>query len=167
MQKSSPSQDPDPEPMVSIRIASRSDIAAMLALERAAETAAHWSEPQYQQIFSAPGRLALVAESDAIEGFLVARQIGPEWELENIVVSSAAARRGRATRLITELLERARAEHAEAIFLEVRESNRPARALYEKCGFRQVGLRQGYYRGPEENAVAYKYSLIPRSLRSK
>ena len=131
----------------------------MLALERAAETASHWSETQYRQIFSAPGRLALVAESGAIEGFLVARQIGPEWELENIVVSSAARRRGEATRLITELLDRAQAEHAEAIFLEVRESNQPARALYEKCGFMQVGLRKGYYQRPEENAVAYKYKF--------
>jgi len=145
--------------MVSIRIASRSDVTAMLALERAVETAAHWSEAQYQQVFSGPGRLALVAESDAIEGFLVARQIGAEWELENIVVSSDVRHQRRATRLITELLDRARAEHAEAIFLEVRESNRPARALYEKCGFRQVGLRKGYYRSPEENAVAYKYKF--------
>ena len=159
MQKSSPSQRPEGVNAASIRVAKPSDIAAMLALERAAETAAHWSEVQYQQIFSGPGRLALVAESGAIEAFLVARQIGPEWELENIAVSSAAGRRGQATRLIAELLERARAEHAEAIFLEVRESNQPARALYEKCGFKQVGLREGYYRSPEENAIAYKYNF--------
>ena len=135
------------------------DIPVMLALERATGTAAHWSEGQYQKIFSDSGRLALVAESGGIQGFLVARQIGPEWELENIMVSAAARRRGQATRLIRELLDRARPQGAEAIFLEVRESNRAARALYEKCGFRQVGLRKGYYQSPEENAVAYKYKF--------
>jgi [ribosomal protein S18]-alanine N-acetyltransferase len=53
------------------------------------------------------------------------------------------------------LIQRAGNDAAPAILLEVRESNLPARRLYEKHGFREVGRRRAYYRDPAEAAILY------------
>jgi ribosomal-protein-alanine N-acetyltransferase len=57
--------------------------------------------------------------------------------------------------LLQELIQRAESEPAAAILLEVRESNLPARQLYEKHGFREVGRRRTYYKDPPEDAILY------------
>ncbi|HYL12367.1 MAG TPA: ribosomal protein S18-alanine N-acetyltransferase [Terriglobales bacterium] len=145
-----------------IRCATPDDIPAMMALERHAVTAAHWNREQYAALFANPGprRVALViAAGTDIQGFLVARAVGSEWEIENIAVAGPARRRGLGTRLLGEFLEQARAEGAEAVLLEVRESNRAARGLYEKWAFVEDGRRKTYYRDPDEDAVLYRLRL--------
>jgi ribosomal-protein-alanine N-acetyltransferase len=101
-----------------------------------------------------------VAEKEnAPQGFLIAHEIAGEWELENIVVSEQARRRGLATRLLFELMSVARTEHALAIFLEVRESNHAARAFYQSRGFEPTGRRPRYYSDPDEDAITYRLRL--------
>lgn len=102
----------------------------------------------------------LVLEEDSrIVGFLIARAIGEEWELENIVVEATTQRRGRGTLLMDGLINLACSHPAKAIFLEVRESNLPARRLYEKRGFVECGRRQNYYASPPEDAIVYRFML--------
>jgi len=140
-----------------IRPATSADVSAMMALEKHAVTAAHWSPLQYEEVFATrePRRVALVIERDGIQGFLVARAVDREWEIENMAVSGPARRHGLGTRLLGEFLDRARLGGAEMVFLEVRESNHAARALYEKWAFVQSGRRKGYYCVPEEDAITY------------
>ena len=140
-----------------VRPATSADIAAMMLLETHAVTAAHWSRQEYEQLFAAdrPRREALVIEREGIQGFLVARALDKEWEIENMAVSGPARRHGLGTRLLGEFLDRARVAGAKMVFLEVRESNQAARALYEKWAFVQSGRRKGYYRRPEEDAITY------------
>jgi [ribosomal protein S18]-alanine N-acetyltransferase len=141
---------------VNIRSATAADIPAMLALEKHAATAAHWSHAQYEKLFGDSGtqQVALALEADgALQGFLVARGIGSEWEIENLAVAGPARRRGLGTRLLGEFLDLLRGKGATAVFLEVRESNRAARALYEKWGFLESGRRKSYYRDPQEDAI--------------
>jgi ribosomal protein S18 acetylase RimI-like enzyme len=170
-----------------IRPATPADIAAMMALEKLSATAAHWSIAQYKEIFETARsirapissvlggrrdacqtasetpalRLALVVEdqSGGIQGFAVARVLGREWELENIVVADQAQRRGLGTRLLGELVSLARSQGTQSFFLEVRESSRAARALYLKCAFVENGHRKSYYQDPLENAILYKLDL--------
>lgn len=144
-----------------IRAARPQDIDLILALERQAGTAAHWSRAQYEVIFQpdAPPRLCLLGESEGMQGFLVAQTAGPEWELENIVVAPAARRNGLAKQLIRELLRHARQQGALAVLLEVRPSNAAARALYEGCGFVRTGSRPRYYQDPQEDAVVLRHNL--------
>src|SRR5689334_20952911 len=129
----------------------------MMALEKHAVTAAHWSRQQYEQVFVTEGirRQALVVELDAecIQGFLIARAVNKEWEIENMAVSGPARRRGLGTCLLGEFLDQVRVEGAKGVFLEVRESNQAARALYEKWAFVQSGRRKDYYQGPPEDAI--------------
>lgn len=134
----------------------------MMALEKHAVTASHWSPEQYQHIFavSDPCRLALVVEEQSIvQGFLVARALDPEWEIENVAIAGSAQRRGLGTRLLREFLDLARRQGTPTVFLEVRESNRAARALYEKQAFVQSGRRKRYYSNPEEDAIVYRLSF--------
>jgi ribosomal-protein-alanine acetyltransferase len=145
-----------------IRIAKADDLPEIVKLEQQAAEAAHWSPQQYDVIFSSdcPRRLVWVAEDGELQGFLAALIGRHEWELENIAVARRARRCGLGGQLLRELIGRARTEGAEAIFLEVRESNQAARSLYEKSGFREAGWRQNYYREPQEAAVIYRYSLV-------
>ena len=159
----------------------------MIALEKLSATAAHWSIAQYKEIFetavsirapvsSVSGgrrdacrtagetpalRLASVVEDQSgVQGFAVARVLGREWELENIIVADQAQRRGLGTRLLGELANLARSQHAQSIFLDVRESNQAARSLYLKCSFVESGHRKSYYQKPLDTAILYKLDLM-------
>jgi len=145
----------------------------MIALERATPHAAHWSEEQYRALFSAGKRewqeVVLVAEgtldrtsreghsAETSLGFLAARKVGPEWELENIVVAASARRMGIGKRLLGALLAEAAKTNKAAVFLEVRESNAAACSLYEKAGFHEAGRRNSYYKAPPEDAILYRF----------
>ena len=145
---------------MNIRPATPADVPALMALERRAVTAAHWSEADYRRLFPpSEDRLALVLEEGEVEGFIVARGVGTEWEIENIAVAGRARRRGLGARLLIELLKRVRQAGARDIFLEVRESNRAARSLYEKWAFVETGRRKGYYHQPDEDAVLYRFTF--------
>jgi [ribosomal protein S18]-alanine N-acetyltransferase len=160
---------------VRIRPAVSFDTPSILAIERACLTAAHWNEERYLELFrpeeDKPKRLVLVAESsltvslkDTVIGFLVARQVASEWELENIVVASDAHRHGIGRQLLEALLNTARKIDSASVSLEVRESNLAARALYEKLGFRQTGRRPAYYVNPSEDAILYRHDLPGNNL---
>jgi [ribosomal protein S18]-alanine N-acetyltransferase len=144
-----------------IRPAIVPDIPAMLALEQNARSAAHWDVSAYESIFdpNAPQRIALLLETNGqLQGLVVARITGNDWELENIVVNQNSQRRGLGRQLLTALIDSV-SESATSIFLEVRESNMAARALYEKCGFVISGRRTAYYRHPPEDAITYILQL--------
>jgi [ribosomal protein S18]-alanine N-acetyltransferase len=145
-----------------IRSATLNDVPAILAIEQRAPGAAHWTAEQYKKLVGTG--VVLVAEEAAEEaaedagklcGFVCAKAVAGEWEIENVVVASEFLRRGIANELVRELIQRATEEAASAILLEVRESNLPARRLYEKRGFREVGRRRVYYRDPVEDAILY------------
>jgi ribosomal-protein-alanine N-acetyltransferase len=150
---------------VQLRRATPADIPQMRKLEQQSPNAAHWDDAHYDALFisDAPGRLATVAIDDpdgsSLKGFLIARCLPDEWEVENIIVAVDARRRGIATALIRELANEALASGVESIILEVRESNSPARRLYENIGFNHDGLRIAYYENPTEDAILYRLSL--------
>lgn len=142
--------------------ATPADIPRMRALEQQSETAAHWAEREYDALFAleAPKRLALIAgQNGGVVGFLIARCDLDEWELENVVVAPEHRRVGVGGQLVAALLHQAGSTGATSVLLEVRESNGPARQLYKKFGFLEVGRRQKYYANPVEDALLLKYSV--------
>jgi ribosomal-protein-alanine N-acetyltransferase len=140
-------------------------------------TAAQWNQAEYLKLFSLDepetlpqveagtrpqrqSRTALVVEqSGNVVGFIVGRQVEDEWEVENIAVTGTARRRGLGSRLVGELLDLARSRGGKSVFLEVRESNRAARSLYEKWAFIEVGRRKTYYQNPAEDALVLKFKF--------
>ena len=140
-----------------------------MALQQACASAAHWTEAQYQNLFNneipESSRLLLLIDEplmfpekteSTLFGFLVARRIDDEWELENIAVAPAARRKAIGTRLLGEFFHLARQASGKSIFLEVRESNHSARAFYEKFEFTQIARRKAYYQNPPEDALIYR-----------
>ena len=86
----------------------------------------------------------------ALVGFIVSRVVAAgESEVLNLAVTPEARNRGVANALLDEMTE-------PEVFLEVRESNTVARALYEKQGFRVVGRREDYYDDPVESALVMR-----------
>lgn len=147
---------------MNIRNARIEDLRSIVELGRESPMAAQWSEHTYKQIFASNdnSRITLVAEKDrGVAGFLLARVVADECELEDIVVSPAARRCGVGSELIRSLLSAARARDVRRIFLEVRESNSAARDFYEKCGFAVIGHRPAYYHLPSESALLYALEL--------
>jgi [ribosomal protein S18]-alanine N-acetyltransferase len=143
-----------------IRPATIADIRTLIALEQSVATAAHWSEEQYQAAIAQSSRLVQVAQQDStVVGFVVARGVDPEWEIENIVVAVDSRRRGIGTKLIAEFLHTIRERKGQVVFLEVRESNTTARRFYETAGFVECGRRKLYYQEPEEDAILYRRNL--------
>jgi len=157
-------------PSVRVRLALPTDIPAIMALDQEVPTAGHWSQAQYESALATSDSLServgwvaeiqeqatIPGEAPALLGFLIANRIADEWELENIAVSAHAQRHGVATQLLGALVEYVHAGNGSAIFLEVRESNQPARSLYSKFGFEETGVRKSYYSAPREDAVLYR-----------
>lgn len=139
-----------------LRLATAADIPAIIALERNVPGLVHWSEHIYREIFQSetPERMLwVVDDSGVLHGFLVARFDAGECELENLVVAAPVRRRGLGSRLLQVLLATGRERQLKRILLEVRESNRAARALYQRFGFQENGRRKAYYSQPREDAI--------------
>ena len=147
--------------LVTIRSARLDDVPALLAIERVAPCAAHWTADQYARLVES-GIVLVSEEAEKISGFVCAKIVAGDWEIENMVVDQQNRRRGIGDALLGELLRRPKREAGSAVWLEVREANQAARRLYEKHGFRETGRRRGYYKNPDEDAVLYEHRLEPK-----
>jgi len=150
------------------RPANADDIPAMRALALQSPEAAQWTEQHYKDLAGDESRLALVAEEQGkLVGFLVVHDIAGECELENIVVAAEARRRGIGRTLLSELVKAATKRRVRAIHLEVRSQNRAARALYERLGFVQSGVRRNYYDCPADDAILYTLEIRAGALENR
>ena len=140
------------------------DLDAVFALENSAY-AFPWTRGNFIDSLAA-GHPALLLKSggDVLLGYFVALLGVDEVHLLNITVAPAAQRRGHARFLLGALVELARTHGAVQLWLEVRQSNGGARAMYERLGFLPVGVRKGYYPagfGRRENAVVMSLQIGP------
>jgi ribosomal-protein-alanine N-acetyltransferase len=89
----------------------------------------------------------------SLHGFILSRLAGGEAEILSVAVASARRGRGLARALLNLHLRRLAGLGANAVFLEVDEDNDPARRLYRRAGFREVGRRAGYYQQGRDHAA--------------
>ena len=99
--------------------------------------------------------LLIVAENENsdIMGYIGLMYVLDEGYISNVAVSERYRRQGAADALIEFLVGASEDRKLSFLTLEVRESNAPARRLYEKNGFHIVGSRKNYYDKPKENAI--------------
>lgn len=138
------------------------DLEAVMAIERAAYEFP-WTRGNFLDSLRA-GYLAegLWTSGPALIGYFVALPGVDELHLLNLSVAPAEQGRGHARHMLDELRAIAAARRAQQLWLEVRISNARARMLYERYGFRNVGLRRGYYpaRGRQrEDAVVMSLQI--------
>ena len=112
-----------------------------------------WSEKSIASELGNIWSYWLVAlDGNAVVGYIGSQSSCDETDVMNVAVHPDYRRRGIAESLIEMLIKELKNRGSHALMLEVRSSNAPAVALYEKMGFRQVGLRKNYYRNPREDA---------------
>ena len=130
-----------------------SHIAQVAALEKICFSDP-WSENSVASELKNPLSCWLVAEEDGVvAGYVGSQTVIDESDMMNIAVHPDHRRKGIAEALVMELVEALKKRESQCLTLEVRASNEPAKALYEKLGFAQVGLRKNYYRNPKEDAL--------------
>ena len=113
-----------------------------------------WSEKSVASELDNKWALWLVAlDDDKVAGYIGSQTSIDETDVMNVAVHPDFRRRGIAEALINALVEQLKQRGSHALLLEVRASNGPAIALYEKLGFVQVGCRKNYYRNPKEDAL--------------
>lgn len=144
-----------------IRPATIADVAALVVVERAC-FADPWSANSIHEAIQLETSRAFLAEGPGeIVGYLLARISGQEGEILDLAVLPRARRRGLARGLLDVACESMGSAGVKHVFLEVRESNRAAIALYQGAGYRPIGMRRHYYRNPSEDALVLRTALPP------
>lgn len=133
------------------RRATPDDLDALMDLELAIYPDDPWSREIMAAELANPHTyyLVAIADDDAIDAYagLLAPIGTGQGDIQTVSVAPRARRNGLARSLMLQLLNEARRRGAGELFLEVRDDNAGAQALYSELGFETVGLRKGYYRG--------------------
>ncbi len=154
---------------IAIRTMRPADLSDVMRIERQSFTMP-WQETTFRALMRRPSAALLTAVSpgresggevarDEVVGFAVLWFAADEAELGDLAVDPRIRGHGVGTQLLESSIETARKRGARTLYLEVRESNDAARALYSKRGFRVVGRRPGYYEEPREDACVMRLDL--------
>ncbi len=139
--------------MIHCEMMRHTHVPAVAALEQACFSMP-WSEYAISSELSNPISLWLVAlEGDKVVGYIGSQAVLDEADVMNVAVDPAYRRLGVASVLVNALIEALSRRQVRCLTLEVRASNEPAKALYEKLGFDLAGRRPNYYTAPKEDAL--------------
>ncbi|MCB5228995.1 MAG: ribosomal protein S18-alanine N-acetyltransferase [Candidatus Cloacimonetes bacterium] len=136
--------------MLTFRGIRKGDIERIVELE-----ALCFEDPWPAEAFEIPDyQFSYVAlEDDLIIGYIINIVALDEASIASIGIHPDFQRRGYASRLLRHTLRMFKEVGISKVFLDVRPSNRAARNLYLKHGFRYLGVRKGYYQSPPEDAL--------------
>ena len=141
-----------------LRPAIESDLREVVAIERGC-FADPWSEESFRRLLAGEPAIFLVAvfpPEDTIAGYVIAFSIEDDAEILNVAVEVGFRGKGLAGQMLDAVLIELGARRVSNAYLEVRESNRGARALYASRGFTEIGRRPAYYRRPVEDALVLR-----------
>ena len=143
----------------------REDLSAVLEIER--RSFAHpWSRVFFEKELATPfARLVAAVEGDEprplVVGYTCRWRVTDEVHLLNVAVHPERRGLGYGRELVSAVATEAAVVRARAVFLEVRAGNVVARRLYRRLGFRDLGVRRGYY-GPGQDAIVMELRLDGR-----
>lgn len=145
---------------LSYRLMTADDLPAVLHNERCGYSHP-WSEANIADSLAGSGQNWVALVDETIVGHAFGSVIVDEGHVLNLCVAHSWQRQGVGRQLLNHLHRQLGQEGAKRIFLEVRESNVPARRLYESFGYQPVGIRKGYYpkAGGRENALVLSFDL--------
>ena len=142
-----------------VREAQKTDIADMVFIEEECFSTP-WSRKSFAESFShSPWHFFVAICDKKIVGYGGVYLILDEGQISNIATLSAFRGNGIGRAILEKIIELCKDEGCERITLELRESNSVARALYESCGFIEVGKRPGFYSNPSEGAILMDKTL--------
>lgn len=143
--------------MIEIRRMRTEDVDAVAQLEQAI-FAQPWSRRGFLDAIQMEQTVFLVAEEDGeIRGYIGMYVSIDEGEITNVAVDAGQRCRGIGETMLRHMLQEAKKRAIARIVLEVRVSNESAIRLYERNGFRMLGIRKGFYELPREDAYIMCY----------
>ncbi|MBA5763917.1 ribosomal protein S18-alanine N-acetyltransferase [Vibrio sp. 404] len=121
-----------------------------------------WAESMIRDVNSRGGCHHVLIDNDQLVGYFYAQNIVGEVTLLNIAVAPERQGKGYGKALLEHLLDHGEKANAESVWLEVRESNHKAFALYECAGFNEVDRRKNYYPAASgnEDAIIMSYLFL-------
>lgn len=133
-------------------------------LDRLCVGAEGWSAESFRsETEKETGHVLYIMDGERVIALLSGYHALGEGDITSVAVHPDHRRKGLAEKLMN-AFEHSLPEDTESIFLEVRESNAPAIALYEKCGFVRLAIRKNFYDSPRENAVVMEKKLIKEDI---
>ena len=120
-----------------------------------------WSEKAFKDSMESDNTIYIVAKEDNnVTGYAGMYLSFEEGNITNVAVNPSSRRKGIGEKIVRDILNRAYEKGVRDVFLEVRETNSAAIALYEKIGFKEEGIRKNFYEKPKENAlIMWKHNL--------
>ena len=112
-----------------------------------------WSEDSLSLLLREEYPSFAICEEDELVAYIGTARSLDELQILTVATDPRARRRGYAREILDHLDTYAEKNGISVISLEVRESNSPAIALYESCGYKTAGVRKNFYRFPVENAL--------------
>ncbi len=141
------------------RFAEEADLEEIVNIEKASMSNP-WALSSYKEALDSEHAFIYVAtESGNIAGFCVLYLTPPESEIPDIVIDKQYRNKGLGKVLLDNVIKELKSQGIDTVFLEVRVSNEPARALYEKVGFEQIGVRKYFYSNPLEDAICMSLTI--------
>ena len=137
------------------------DLESVIAIEQTAYSHP-WTRGNFRDALASGYWMQCLRVHDELLGYVVAMAGVQETHLLNITVAPDRQGQGWAHMMLDALSLWSRRQGAEWLWLEVRESNLRALQVYERYGFRRVGLRKDYYpadRQQREHAVVMSLNL--------
>ena len=120
-----------------------------------------WSEKSIASELENALSLWLVAvEGAEVIGYVGSQTVFGWTDMMNVAVHPDHRRKGVGEKLVQALEDALKAQESTCLTLEVRASNEPAKSLYEKLGFTEVGRRKNYYRNPKEDALIMRKEWV-------
>lgn len=151
-----------------IEAATEADLTALHALERRCHTHP-WNLRHFASALRDPSTRTVLlrdagrdpAPGRGILGYCIVQLAADEMHIHNLVIEPESRRGGLGRRLLADALAFGAGVGVCRVYLEVRQSNWPALALYRASGFEAVGVRRGYYDRPREDALELRLELPP------
>lgn len=153
--------DAGPATALLLRPMRESDLDAVMAIEVRAYPFP-WTRGIFRDCLRAGYSMWVHERAGEVLGYGVLSVAAEEAHVLNLCTAPGSERQGLGARMLRALLRIARGQRAQRVFLEVRPTNAPAIALYERCGFNEIGRRPRYYpahRG-REDAVVMALELV-------
>lgn len=150
------------KPVIQVRGMRIEDVATVSTLENASYEFP-WSAGIFSDCVKAGHPCWVLSVDSVIAGYGILSMGAGEAHLLNICIDPAYRGQGLGRHLLGRLLDIARWNGAERLFLEVRPSNPLAKTLYESVGFSEIGRRPRYYpvRNGREDAIVMALDLLP------
>jgi ribosomal-protein-alanine N-acetyltransferase len=115
-----------------------------------------WTMGSFVEIMSFSDECWVALADRQVAGYLVTQWVVDEIHILNVAVDGARHRQGIGIQLMNFILKRGASRGMRDVFLEVRVSNAPAIALYERLGFEQLTVRKRYYNDGEDAIVMHR-----------